>query len=248
MFEQSILESRQKRTRWTTSLAVLIELSIVGVMILIPLIYAQVLPMAAVTSLLTLPPPPMAPPPPPPPAAAHVAKVVPRQFKLNVLTAPIVVPKEPVIASAVADSPDLSTSMAGVPGGVPGGVPNGMVSGIVGSVGVAAPPPPPAPAPVAPPTRIQVGGQVQAAKLIHQVVPEYPQLAHAARVAGVVRLKAIIAKDGTIKDLSVISGHPLLIPAAVNAVKQWIYRPTILNGQPIEVDTEVDVTFAQTAT
>jgi protein TonB len=84
---------------------------------------------------------------------------------------------------------------------------------------------------------------VQAAKLIHQVVPQYPQLAHEARLGGVVRLKAVIAKDGTIEDLSVISGHPLLVPAAMNAVKQWTYKPTFLNGVAIEVATEIDVTF-----
>ena len=249
MFEQSILPSGQTRKRWTVSLAILIELGILCVMILVPLFYAEVLPMTAVSSMLTLPPPPLSPPPPPPPAAARIAKVIPRTFKLNVLTAPIVVPKEPVIVATAQDVSDPASSPIGVPGGVPGGipggVPNGLVSGIIGSVGVAPLPPPPPAAPVAMPTRLQVGGQVQAAKLIHQVMPEYPKLAHIAHLSGVVRLKAIIAKDGTIKDLSLISGHPLLVPAAEDAVKQWIYKPTILNGQPIEVDSEIDVTFNQ---
>jgi protein TonB len=173
--------------------------------------------------------------------------VTPRQFKLNVLTAPVTIPKQPVIVpSSAADAPDLTAN--GVPGGVPGGVPNGMIGGtidgILGSISAGPPPPPPPPpAPVATPSRIQVGGQVQAAKLIHQVLPEYPRLAHEARLGGVVRLKAVIAKDGTVKDLSVMSGHPLLVPAAISAVKQWIYKPTFLNGIPIEVGTEVDVTF-----
>jgi protein TonB len=116
---------------------------------------------------------------------------------------------------------------------------------VLGSISAVAPPPPsPPPAPVVTPSRVQVGGQVQAAKLIRQVVPEYPKLAHEARLGGVVRLKAVIAKDGTIEGLSVISGHPLLVPAAMTAVKQWIYKPTFLNGVAIEVDTEIDVTFA----
>jgi protein TonB len=240
MFEQSILPTGKTRKPWTISIAILAELAIVGVMVLIPLIFVQSLPMAELTSILTMPPPP----PPPPPAAARVARVTPRQFKLNVLTAPVTIPKTPVIsASAMPDLPSISAN--GVPGGVPGGVANGTIDGVLGSVSVAAPPPPPPPppAPVATPSRIQVGGQVQAAKLIHQVVPQYPQLAHEARLGGVVRLKAVIAKDGTIEDLSVISGHPLLVPAAMNAVKQWTYKPTFLNGVAIEVATEIDVTF-----
>lgn len=79
-------------------------------------------------------------------------------------------------------------------------------------------------------------------------MPTYPKLAHDAHIGGTVRLKAIIAADGTVKDLSVISGHPLLIPSALNAVKQWVYKPTILNGTPIEVDTEIDVNFQLSAT
>ncbi|HLW76589.1 MAG TPA: energy transducer TonB, partial [Bryobacteraceae bacterium] len=80
-----------------------------------------------------------------------------------------------------------------------------------------------------------------------QILPEYPKLAHEAHIHGTVRLKAIIAADGTVKDLTVISGHPLLIPAALAAVKQWVYRPTILNGTPIEVDTDIDVNFTLSA-
>jgi periplasmic protein TonB len=243
MFEQSFLPSGKTRKPWTISLAIAAELAIVGVLLLVPLIFVQSLPMADIASILTLPPPPPPPAPPPPPIAAKVARVTPRQFKLNVLTAPVSVPKTPVIAQAAADAPDLSASPSGVIGGIPGGVPNGMIGGVLGSIGIVAPPPPPPPPPVVTPSRIQVGGQVQAAKLIKQVLPEYPKLAHDARLGGMVRLKAVIAKDGTVQDLSVISGHPLLVPAALNAVKQWVYKPTILNGVAIEVGTEVDVTF-----
>jgi len=245
MFEQSILSAKNPRKRWTILIATLAEIAIVGVLLLVPLIFVQSLPMADISSMLIAPPPPPPPPPPPLPAMARAAKVVPRQFKLNVLTAPVTIPKQTVIAQTGEDAPDTLVSPAGVVGGVPGGVPNGMIGGVIGSVAIAAPtpPPPPPPAPVATPTRIQVGGQVQAAKLIRQVLPEYPRLAHDARLGGIVRLKAVIAKDGTVQDLQVINGHPLLIPAAMNAVKQWIYKPTILNGVPIEVQTEVDVHF-----
>lgn len=106
------------------------------------------------------------------------------------------------------------------------------------------PPPPPAIAVTAPPTgRIRVGGNVQAMKLVSQPKPAYPAEAKSARIQGVVQLLAIIAKDGTVENLTVISGHPLLAAAAIDAVRQWVYQPTTLNGEPIGVETEIDVNF-----
>jgi len=84
---------------------------------------------------------------------------------------------------------------------------------------------------------------VESAKLILQPRPEYPPLAKTARIQGVVRLDAVIGKDGTILEMKAISGHPLLIKAAMDAVKNWRYQPTLLSGQPVEVATEVDVNF-----
>ena len=91
--------------------------------------------------------------------------------------------------------------------------------------------------------RFRVGGNVQHTKLISQPRPQYPVEAKQARIQGVVKLYAVIGKDGTVQNLNVISGHPLLAPAAVEAVKQWIYQPTLLNGNPVEVETEIDVNF-----
>jgi protein TonB len=87
------------------------------------------------------------------------------------------------------------------------------------------------------------GAAVQAARIVRRVVPIYPPLARTARISGVVRLQAIIAADGTIAELNVISGRPMLIAAAVDAVKQWRYRPTVLNGKPVPVNTQIDVNF-----
>jgi periplasmic protein TonB len=84
---------------------------------------------------------------------------------------------------------------------------------------------------------------VQTAKLIKQPKPVYPTLAKSARIQGVVKLHALISKEGIIENLTVISGHPLLVPAALEAVKQWVYQPTLLNGDPVGVDTEIDVNF-----
>ena len=135
--------------------------------------------------------------------------------------------------------------VGGVPGGVAGGTPGGVLGGIIGSVPAAAPPPPPPPPKkeVVTPKRITIGGNVQQAKLIRQPKPIYPPLAKQARISGVVHLAAVISKDGTIQDLKAVGGHPLLIPAALEAVKQWVYQPTLLNGEPVEVVTQIDVNF-----
>ena len=97
--------------------------------------------------------------------------------------------------------------------------------------------------PAAVPGQIRVGAQVQAANLINQVRPEYPPLAKQARVQGTVTFGVTIAKDGTIANLNLISGPPLLVQAAQQAVQQWQYKPTLLNGQPVEVVTTIDVNF-----
>ena len=93
------------------------------------------------------------------------------------------------------------------------------------------------------PQRIRVGGNVQAANLINQVRPIYPPLAKQARISGTVELSAIIGKDGRVQDLKVVRGHPLLVQAALDAVKNWVYKPTLLNGEPVEVSTTIDVNF-----
>ena len=90
---------------------------------------------------------------------------------------------------------------------------------------------------------VVVGGAVQSAKLLKQIVPAYPPPARQLRISGTVHLLGIIAKDGTIQRLQVLSGHPLLRQAALDAVSQWVYRPTILNGQPVEVEAPIDVIF-----
>jgi protein TonB len=121
------------------------------------------------------------------------------------------------------------------------------VSGVIGSVIDGMPPgAAPPPAPQGAPTniqRIRVGGGVQQANLTRRVTPLYPADAKEARIQGVVHLSATIGKDGSITSLEVLSGHPLLVPAALEAVKQWEYKPTLLNGNPVEVITTIDVSF-----
>ena len=102
---------------------------------------------------------------------------------------------------------------------------------------------PDAPPPANGVRRITIGGNVQSAKLVSQAKPAYPPLAKQARISGVVKFSVIIAADGSMKNISVVSGHPLLIPAALDAVRQWVYQPTLLNGEPVEVATQIDVNF-----
>jgi protein TonB len=90
---------------------------------------------------------------------------------------------------------------------------------------------------------IKPGGDLQAGKLVRKVTPSYPQMAAVARVEGVVRFAAVIGKDGTIRNLRVLNGPQLLVQAATDAVKQWVYQPTLLNGEPVEVQTQIQVAF-----
>jgi periplasmic protein TonB len=238
-----LIYSASKTGNWkraTIPIAYICEVIFVGVLILIPLIYTEALPKSTLMVSLTAPPPP--PPPPPPPAAAPV-RVIRRVTVEDIMKAPTVIPKT---IRQVKDEPEPPPQasvgvVGGVPGGVPGGSAGGVIGGIIGGVGNAPPPPPPPKA--ATPKRIRVGGQVESAKLIFQPKPEYPPLAKMARIQGTVRLEALISKDGTIANLKAISGHPLLLKSALEAVQRWRYQPTLLNGEPVEVVTEIDVNF-----
>jgi len=126
--------------------------------------------------------------------------------------------------------------VGGVPGGSPGGAMNGVIGGIVRATRVAVPP-------VATPQRVRGSQGVTQGLLIRKIQPNYPPLARQARIEGSVLLQAEISKDGTIENLHLISGHPMLAPAAIEAVKQWKYKPYILNGEPVEVETQITVNF-----
>jgi protein TonB len=112
-----------------------------------------------------------------------------------------------------------------------------------GNVQAITPPPPPAPVQHAPAKPLRVGGEVMEARIIKRVMPVYPEIAKRSRVSGRVRLMSVIAADGTIQKLQVTEGHPLLVAAALEAVRQWVYKPTLLNGQPVEVQAPIEVIF-----
>jgi protein TonB len=158
-------------------------------------------------------------------------------------------PSIPRNIAQVHDEPLPPTQFPSTDIGVPGGIYNGQSEVELDPVlrkilrNVEPQPPPPQKFNPAPPLRIRVGGTVSAARLIYQPKPEYPELARMTRTEGAVEFEAVIGKEGTIEELKVVRGHPLLVKAALEAVRQWRYQPTLLNGDPIEVVTEITVTF-----
>ena len=242
MFEDSLIESggRLKTNRGkTTTISFVLQAALVGVLVLLPLIFTEALPKQQLMTFLVAPPPP--PPPPPPPAAAPV-KVV-RQVQSDLINGQLRTPtkipqKVQMIKEEEAPPPEMSTGgvVGGVPGGVPGGQMGGVIGGIISSTPVAVPT-------VATPQRVRVSLGVSQGLLIKKVQPAYPPLARQARIQGTVLLQAEISKDGTIENLRLISGHPMLAPAAIEAVKQWRYKPYMLNGEPVAVETQVQVNF-----
>jgi protein TonB len=206
----------------------MVQSLVVGVVLLIPLLYTQALPKGMLTTFLVAPPPP---PPPPPQAAVKQVKLL-KVINISNMVAPTVIPKavETVKDEAPVVNANSDQEVAGGTGNVLGG--------IIGN-GPSVPPPPKPPTP----ERIRVGGNVESAALVNKVAPKYPPIAKTAHVSGTVVLHAIISKDGSIEELQFVSGPPLLMTAALDAVKQWRYRATMLNGQSVEVDTTIDVVF-----
>jgi len=233
MFDQLVISSAhptKTHKSWTVALSAIVQSIILGILILIPLIYTEALPKGMLNTFLVAP----APPPPPPPPAAPVKTVrAPKIVQLNKMVAPTVIPKN--VAMIKDEAPVIYTNG----GGVDGGTGSGILNGIIGSGG-SGPPPPPTKAP----SRIRVGGNVQAASLVNKVTPQYPPIAKTAHVSGTVVLHAIIAKDGSIQELQYMSGPPLLMKSAMDAVREWRYKPTMLNGDPVEVDTTISVVFS----
>jgi protein TonB len=240
MFEDSLLESGGKlktKSKTTTTIAFILQICFVGVLVLIPLIYTEALPKQQLMTFLVAPPPP--PPPPPPPAAApvHVIKKIETDLNNGQLRTPTAIPKKVAMIKEDEPPPSANTGvMGGVAGGVPGGQMGGVIGGIISSTPVAVPK-------VATPQKIRVSQGVSEGLLLHKVTPNYPPLAKQARIQGSVVLQATIGKDGSIQNLRVMSGHPMLTQAALDAVRQWKYKPYVLNGEPVEVETQITVKF-----
>jgi periplasmic protein TonB len=241
LFSQSFVElsgDDAKRRRMTTGTTFLVQAAIMTVLVILPLVMIDALPTAQLASFLTAPPPP--PPPPPPPAPAlKVVKVT------EVMNGQLLTPSRiPKTVKMIKEEETPSSSSGGVIGGVEGGVPGGSAGGVLGSLISSTKTSVPE---ITIPKRLRVSTGVSEGLLIQRVEPVYPIIAKRARIEGTVQLTAVISTDGTIENLRLISGHPMLVEAAMNAVKQWRYRPYILNGGPLEVETTVYVIFRMTS-
>jgi protein TonB len=244
-FADGMVENFRLKRRGTlldVFISVLGHSLVVAFLILLPLLYTHAINMPQFERTLLVAPPP--PPPPPPPAAVQVMPRVPKSFfAQGKLFAPKFIPKQ--IAQVKEEAAPPESASGGVMGGVPGGVPGGQLGGVLGGIlggsrQVLAPPPP---IPVVHKGPYRVGGRVQAPQLVRQVQPVYPPLAKEARVQGDVVIDSVIDQQGKVTQMKVVSGSPLLVDAAMQALEQWRYQPTLLNGEPVAVDMYVTVHF-----
>lgn len=242
IFADSLLQSssQKRRQTWTTLASFILQCLILGMLLLLPLYFTLELPKSQLLTFLVAPPPP--PPPPPAQQAARIMKQVQSDLLSGgQLRTPTRIPgKVQMITEEEAPPPMPGGVVGGVPGGIPGGQLGGVIGGIVSSTSNLAYIPKLQPVV---PQRIRISQGVTSGLLIHKVEPTYPLLAKSARIQGNVVLRAIIDKEGNIQDLQLASGHPMLVPAATEAVRQWRYRPYLLNGQPVEVETVINVIF-----
>src|SRR5687767_3395406 len=236
---EDLLDSDMKvhktKQGYTLPVSIAIHLLVLLAVVIVPLMTAEALPEpTSVVKAFFVEPQAAPPPPPPPPPPAPKAQVQPRAVSTpqpvqeNKFTAPIETPDEVKPEEGI----DLGVE-GGVPGGVEGGVPGGVVGGIVGGMPDAPPPP----------TAVRVGGQIKEPKKLKHVAPAYPDIAKQARVQGVVILECTISPQGKVTDVKILRGIPLLDAAATEAVKQWVYSPTLLNGVPVPVIMTVTVNF-----
>jgi protein TonB len=245
IFADSLLRYEGQKSRQTlaTAISFTLQCLTIGILLLLPLYFTQELPKSQLLTFLVAPPPP----PPPPPAAEQVSRIM-KQIQTDMLAGgalrtPTRIPQK-VQMIKEEDAPPPMSGGGGVVGGVPGGIPGGQLGGVIGGIVSSTSNLASVPKfqPVVP-QRVRISQGVTAGLLIHRVQPPYPVLARSARIQGEVVLRAIIDKDGSITDLQLVTGHPMLVPAAIAAVKEWRYRPYLLNGQPVEVETTINVIF-----
>jgi periplasmic protein TonB len=217
---------------------------ILATLIIVPLYTTGTIQLAKYEDTPLVAPPAPAPPPPPPAGRAvapHVATTRPKlTYTQRKLTAPASIPKTVSLDSATA-APDLGGVVGGVAGGVAGGQLGGALGGAFGSTGTAAPPPVSQPQPTK--RVVRAGSLLKAPRQTYSIDPEYPPLARQTHISGTVVIDAVIDERGNVVQARAVSGHPLLVAAALRAVLQWKYEPTSLNGQPVSVELQVQVSF-----
>lgn len=238
MFESTLSSPWEGSSRrsLTTLTSFGIEALVVGVLLIVPLLRPLGSPLlhhlSTPISLSSVPPEPV---------AVHSRSaggpVNDRNVAEIVLRQPEEIPDH-IVSGAGEDSPPIAPSGSYIPGARGSGDSTGVWNALgTGTVPVI----PKRPVPAVQTVRLS---QMNEGDLIHKVVPAYPQLARTARIQGAVVLQAMISKSGSIENLRLLSGHPMLAGAAIEAVRQWRYRPYILNGEPVEVETQITVNFS----
>jgi protein TonB len=230
MFETALVDLRNA-PRSALALSSLVQLCAVGVLLLLPLLYTQGLPGIQLRSVLAAPPPPSAP-------QRTIAQIQTRPAGTRIFSVPAAIVARAVTSQGepLTPPPEVGISASSAPG-------EAVYEG-AGSIPTNIAPPPPAPVKTQSHQPLRVGSGVSEANLIHRVQPVYPPLAKTTRVEGTVEFMATISKQGMIENLQLVRGHPLLVNAAREAILQWRYRPTLLNGEPVEVITDIVVNFA----
>ena len=243
MFEDSLFASTARpnpRRGWTAAISFGFQAVILGILVLVPMVFTNALPVNSLKGLVFLPPVPTRPAGTPRPPEVRHARQNTSNFVNNELQAPREVPHftHRVVDTQAPESSGDYTG-PGIDGAIPviGNQRGNAISALLNGI----------PQPVQPlniaPRSVRLSMGVTEGLLIHRVVPVYPSLARQAGIQGQVLLQATIGRDGTIQNLLAVNGHPMLVPAAIDAVRQWRYRPYLLNDQPVEVETQITVNF-----
>lgn len=240
MFEDSLVESGGRlahRNPWTTAFSFAVQMFAGGVLVLMSLIYTESLPSQKLLSVLEAPvPPPAAATAAPEPQPLTKARSQVSELSHGVLIPPSEVPRSIVVTR---DEGPPSWRTPGIVGSIPDGIPVEPADNVTqilrsGPSGL--------PEPAI--RKVRVSSGVAQGLLIRQVKPEYPALSRQARIQGTVMLQATIGK---VQNLRVINGHPMLTATAIAAARQWLYRSYYLNGEPVEVETQINVVFTLTS-
>jgi protein TonB len=234
------IEPGAKRNPYAAVASIALQTLVLATLVIAPLYFTETMPKTRIVTRLYLQAPPAASP------TATTIQAPASTFTPKSISIPNPLHKTPEAPTAPATTPaptpvgTIGGVVGGVPGGVVGGIPSGVLSEVMGSTR-AVPAKASDPLPV---KRVRVPARIAEANLIYDVPPKYPAEAGQARIEGTVVLVAVIGKDGSVQDVRVESGLQMLAQAAVNAVKQWRYKPYMLNGEPVEVDSRITINFA----
>jgi len=245
LFAEAMLENsptRPPRRVGDFVVSATVQVLFLAVLLLVPLYFSEALDVHRLNKTFLAAPPP-APAPPPPFVSSRSVAPKPRVLSVSgKLVAPRVIPRQIARLSEEPDGNDLAAAIVPgevVAGGVPGGVPGGVIGGVLSG----AAPPAPGPISVAPQGPIRAGGKVKAPRLISAPEPVYPVLARQSKIAGAVVIDAVIDTQGNVVEMRTVSGQPILVLAAMEALRHWKYEPTILGGEAFPVRLLVTITF-----